>query len=146
MVNSLFTLAVEVDSTDSPFLLVEAYVVEPLEASAIDGSDPMIWHKEVLFPPHKDVIFRGEIWNGNGAFARLPCIRPECCELVPMADVNLLVCSPCWVVCYKTVAGANYLALKVGGEGGVVFREACRSKNHVSSLFKCMKFSWAADL
>lgn len=94
MLDSLFTLAVEVDPADSPFLLVEAYVVEPLEASAVDGPDPMIWHKEVLFPPHEDVVFRIEVRNADGTFARLSGIRPECCELVPVADVDLFGCPP----------------------------------------------------
>lgn len=52
----LLTLRVEVNPTDTPVNLIKTDVVEPLEAGACDRLDAVIWHEEVFFPAHEDVL------------------------------------------------------------------------------------------
>lgn len=46
----------KVDATDGPRALIEADVVEPLEARTRDRFDPVIWHEEVFLPPHEQML------------------------------------------------------------------------------------------
>ena len=55
--NILFTLGVEVDAVHHTLDLVEADVVEALEAGAVDRPHAMVGDKEVLLPAHKYVLF-----------------------------------------------------------------------------------------
>ena len=52
----LLTLRMEINPTDTPVNLIKTDVVEPLEAGACDRLDAVIWHEEVFFPAHEDVL------------------------------------------------------------------------------------------
>lgn len=84
----------EINSTHCPFLLVEADVVESLEASTVDRPDSVIWHEEMLFPPHEDIVLRRKVRNGYRAFARLLRVWSEGGKLVPMTKVDLFGRTP----------------------------------------------------
>lgn len=51
-----FALRMEVDTTDASLNLIEANIVEPFETGTGDRSNPVIRHKEILFPPHKNMF------------------------------------------------------------------------------------------
>lgn len=55
------TLGMEVDTADSAIALVEADVVEALEAGACYRFDSMVWHQEILLPPHEQVLSLEEV-------------------------------------------------------------------------------------
>lgn len=55
----------EVNSTDCPLHLVEANIVESLEAGARNGPHPVVWHEEMLFPPHENVLALGYILHDD---------------------------------------------------------------------------------
>ena len=46
----------EIYPTDSPLDLVVAYVIEPFEAGALDGSDAVVGNEEMLFPSHEYIF------------------------------------------------------------------------------------------
>ena len=52
----LLTFGVEVDPTDTAIALVEANVIEALEARTRNRLHAVVGHKEVLFPAHKDMF------------------------------------------------------------------------------------------
>ena len=52
----LLTLRVEIDPTNTAVALIEADVVEPLEAGSRDGFHTVVRHEEVFFPAHEDVF------------------------------------------------------------------------------------------
>jgi hypothetical protein len=122
---SLLTPGMEVNSADAPLALVEADVVEALEAGAIDCPHAVVRDQKVLLPPHENIVLGRQVGHCN--MDSLPYylgIRTERGELVPVADVCLLSRTPGRVIRDKAVARSNDLALKVRGECWVVFREA----------------------
>lgn len=80
--------AVEVNPTDRPLHLVEANIVESLETRACNGPHSMVRHKEVLFPPHKDVFALRDVFHndmrGPGCAPCLLSVRPEGRKLGPV--------------------------------------------------------------
>jgi hypothetical protein len=52
----LLTLSMEINSTNSPMALIEAYVIKPFKAGAANGTDTVVWNQEMLLPPHKYVV------------------------------------------------------------------------------------------
>jgi hypothetical protein len=52
----LLTAGMKVNPTHTPDPLIEANIVEPLEARATNTLDAMIGHKKQLFPPHKQMV------------------------------------------------------------------------------------------
>ena len=54
-----------------------------------------------------------------------------------MLPVNLLVGTPLGVLCYEVVLVADDLAFEVGGQTGVVVRQACQ----ISAVLLCNGFS-----
>lgn len=52
----LLALGVEVDPADAAVTLVEANVIEALEAGARNRLDAVVRNQEVLFPAHEDVL------------------------------------------------------------------------------------------
>ena len=53
--NSLLTPSMKVDAVDISLGLVEADVVEALEAGALDALDAVVGHEEPFLPAHEDV-------------------------------------------------------------------------------------------
>ena len=50
------TRRMEIDSIDSARYLVEADIVKPFKARAVNFAHAMIWHQEFLFPAHEHVF------------------------------------------------------------------------------------------
>lgn len=46
----------KVYAADATRTLIEAYIVEALEAGSSDCFDSMIGYEEVFFPPHEEVL------------------------------------------------------------------------------------------
>ena len=53
----LLALGMEIYTLDGARDLVEANIVEALEACAADGSDSVVWHQEVFLPAHEQMLF-----------------------------------------------------------------------------------------
>ena len=51
-----FRVSVEIEPIDRGFGLLEAYIVEPCEARAVDVLDLVVGDEEVLLPPHEDKV------------------------------------------------------------------------------------------
>lgn len=64
--------------------LVEADVVEALEAGTVDRPHAMVGNKEVLLPPHEYVFFLQVLLNCEVALLGLLCVRPERGKLGPV--------------------------------------------------------------
>jgi hypothetical protein len=60
---SLLALSMEINPAHFTPHLVKADIVKPLKARAIDGPHPMIGNKEVLLPPHENVLPLRDILN-----------------------------------------------------------------------------------
>ena len=123
----LFALRMKVNPRDGPRDLVEADVVEALEAGAADLPHPIIRHEELLLPPHEHVLPLRHV--------RIPKIRlprrlgegPEGREALPVLHVRLLRRAPTRVPCHETVLRADNLAVEVGRKRWVLGGQACGS-------------------
>ena len=60
----------EVDTLDFALLLVEADVVEALEAGAVDGLHLVVGDEEVLLPAHEDVLALRRVAHGDAEVTR----------------------------------------------------------------------------
>ncbi len=115
----------EVDTADLPAHLVEADVVEALEARAVDRPNSVVRDQEVFLPPHEDVLPLIQVLDHcRPALFRLLEVRPEGGELVPVVEIDLLAGAPSLVLGDEAVFRANDLALKVCRERGVVVGQA----------------------
>jgi hypothetical protein len=137
-IDLLLALGVKVYALDAARDLVEGYVVEPFEAGSADGLYSVVWDQEVLFPAHEEVlllhpVFGDGIWP-RGGFGGLVGWKPR-----PVLPVDFLVGAPFWVLCYEVVLVADDLAFEVGGQAGVVIRQAWSgiSSGLVRRLFLC---------
>lgn len=120
----LLALGVKVDAADATRTLIEADVVEALEASACYGLDSVIWHQEVLFPTHEEMftlcnILKSEIGRFGGLGE-----GPPGREAGPVQKVDLLVASPVRMLGFEEVFGSDDLAFKKGRKGWVVIGQA----------------------
>lgn len=111
--------------------LVEADIVEPFEARARNSPHSMVRHKEVLFPPHEDVlplreVAVGEIWSFGLLSQRAPGIEPG-----PVTHVGLIRRAPCLVPGFKGVFVSDDLAFEERRQSRMVLREACTSTKAV---------------
>lgn len=110
----------KIDAADFTLDLVEADVVEALEAGTCYRPDCVIRDQEVLLPPHKDGFPLSGITNCDGSLPGLLLERAEGGELGPVAQVNLAVRTPVFMLGVEAVFGTNNLAFKVCRESGVV--------------------------
>ena len=135
-VDSLLALGVEVDAADGARNLVEADVVEALEAGARDLAHAVVGHQEVLLPAHEDVLALGPVRQPEVRAARLLGQRPPGREAVPVVQVRLLRRAPRRVRGQEAVLAAHDLALEVGDEARVVLGEACVRQRHQRSVVR----------
>ena len=81
----LCTIAVEVNSINLAFKLVEADVVEALETGAIDSAHLMIGHQEMLLPSHEEVLAPSGVFEQRAAaLSDKLSVRTEGVEFLPM--------------------------------------------------------------
>lgn len=134
----LFTVFVEVDPANLTAHLVEANIIETLEASAVDGTDTVVGDEEVLLPSHEYVLALQHVLNKDlAALASLLRERPEGGELGPVRQVVLVAGAPRRVLGLEAVLASDDFALEVGRQGRVVFCQACSATMLV--------LHWAAD-
>lgn len=113
----------EINTADRSFNLIEADVVESLEAGSRDGPNTMIRNEEVLFPSHEHVLALGKVSickiSSLGLFGkRLPGRKSG-----PVVDIYFLVGAPLLVSGLKCVLGADDFPFKKGGQSGVIFSQ-----------------------
>lgn len=124
----LFTLRVEVYAADFSLDLVEANVVEALEARTRYGTNTVVRNQEMLLPPHKYMLSLGGVSNSDGAFACLFLKGAESGEFGPMAQIDLHISTPVVVLGEKTVLSSNNLAFEICGEGWMIFGQALNTQ------------------
>lgn len=115
----------EVYSTDTALLLVEADIVEAFEAGTVEGSNPVVWYQEVFLPAHEDILALTEVWYCHpSTFLHVLAVFPKCRELAPVTMVNLFRCAPVLVSCYKVVSATDNLPFEISRQGRVFFSQA----------------------
>ena len=121
----LLALGVEINAAHSAGALVEANVVEAFKARSRDRLDLVVGHKKVLLPSHEQVLFLGKIPEGEAwGLCLLGQWSPRL-ESRPVLHINLFRRAPLGMCCFERVLVPYNLALKIGGQGWVVVREAC---------------------
>ena len=114
----------EVDPADGAVDLVEADVVEALEAGADDVAHAVVRDQEGFLPAHEDVLALVEVLVLELRVAGLLAQGPEGGEARPVLHVGPLRRAPFLVVRAEGVFGPDDLAFEVGRQGGVVFGQA----------------------
>lgn len=114
----------KIDTADASLNLIEADIVEPLEAGTRDRSNPVIRNKEIFFPPHKNMFALCKVAvceiGPLGLFGkRFPGRKSG-----PVVYVCLFVRTPFFITSLECVLGSNYFAFKERGQGWVIFSEA----------------------
>ena len=114
----------EIYAFDAAGNLVEADVIEALEASAVDGLYTMVRNQKIFFPTHEQMFFLHPVlfyhfWSAGVLGKRL--VR---WKSTPVLAIDLLVRSPLGVLGNECVFAADDLALKVRSQAWMVFREA----------------------
>ena len=105
----------EVDALNAAGHLVEADVVEALEAGTADCPDPVVGHKKVLFPAHEEMLLVHPVLGHQLGARQVLRQRFVGGETSPMLAVDLFVGAPFGVLCNEGVFVSNDLALKVRG-------------------------------
>ena len=122
--DSLFAPSVEVDAADAALALVEADVVEALEAGPVDGEDAVVRDKEQLLPAHENSFLGLGVLDVYGAALSLLRVWPEGGEFVPVVQVDPVGRAPAVVLGEEPVLRSDDLTLEIRCEIWVVFREA----------------------
>jgi len=115
----------KVNAADGAGDLVEADVVETLEAGTGNGPDAVIGHEEILLPAHEDVLALREVLVVEVGLLRLLGQRPPRGELCPVLHVGFLGRAPGFVLGLEGVLRADDFAFEVCGESGVFVGQAC---------------------
>ena len=115
----------EIYSTDSSLNLVEADVVETLEARTVDCPNAVVGYEKVFFPPHKDVLLLRIVLYQDIALLGLLRKLSESAKLCPMRQVNAVVGAPRFVLGHETVLGTDDFALEIRRQGRMVLGQAC---------------------
>jgi hypothetical protein len=102
-VYALLALSMEVNPTNAPTALVEADIIEALEARASDGAHAVVRDEEVLLPAHEDVLALRQVRDVQVAFARGLAEGPEGLELGPVLQVYFVRRAPVLVLRQKGV-------------------------------------------
>jgi hypothetical protein len=118
----------EIDSANFPAHLVEANIVETLEARSIDGPYSVVRHEEVFLPSHKYVLSLRHVFDQDlAALTSLLREWPKGGEFGPVGKINLVRRSPWWVLSNESVFWSDDLAFKVRRKGWVVIRQTCQA-------------------
>jgi hypothetical protein len=94
--------------------LIKADIVEPFEAGPGDRPNSMIWHEEVLLPPHEDVFPLSEIFAAEVGLPSLFRQRQIRRKSVPVLIVYLLGRSPFLILSAECIFSADHLSFKIG--------------------------------
>ena len=111
----LLALRVEINPTDTPVNLIKTDVIEPFEAGARDRLDAVVWHEEVFFPAHEDVLaLLVVLERKRGRFGRFGQRSPGW-EARPMLKVDFFRGAPGGVCGFEEVFGADDFAFEECG-------------------------------
>lgn len=115
----------KVDPTDFALDLIEANVVEALEAGSIYSPNAMIWYEEVFFPSHEYVLTLARVCDVDRTLSCVLLVWTECAELGPVTQVNFSIGAPIIVLCDEAVLITDDLAFEIRGKGWVISSQAC---------------------
>ena len=107
-----------------PLYLVEADVVESLEARAHDLAHTVVRYKKRLLPTHKNILPLGAVFVVEVGLLGLFSKRTPGGEPAPMLHVCLVCSSPGGMTSLEGVLGTNNLAFEIGSQRRVVFSQA----------------------
>lgn len=117
-------LRMEVNTTHGSLNLIEADIVESLEASARDSSHPMVRDKEILLPSHEHMLTLSKVAvreiSPLGLFGKwFPSGKTG-----PVMDIRFLVGAPFLIASLERMFSTNDLPFKECGQGRVIFCKA----------------------
>lgn len=112
-----------INTRDFALELVEADIVETVEAGAWGDALPVVRYKEVLLPPHEHVLALHKVLDATAPLQILG-VGSERRELLPVRHVGALISTPALVLGQEAIARADDLALEVGCYHGILFRES----------------------
>jgi hypothetical protein len=102
----------EVNTAHRSLNLIEADIVKSLEASARDGSHPMVWDKEIFLPPHEHVLTLSEVAIRKISSLRLFGKWFPSGETGPVVDIRLLVGAPFLIASLERVFSTDDLSFE----------------------------------
>lgn len=96
----------------------------------------MVWHQEVLLPPHKDIFSLCTILIMEIRLLRLLSQGAPRRKSCPVLHIRLICGAPGVVLGLESVFGPDDLAFEICCEGWVVFGEACVESNQPLSIVR----------
>jgi hypothetical protein len=118
----------EVDTAYASLNLIEANIIEPLETGTGDRSNPVIRDKEILLPPHKNMLALCKVAVCEIRPLRLFGKRFPSRKSGPVVYVCLFIRTPFLIASLKCVLGANNFAFKECGQGWMILGEALNAQ------------------
>jgi hypothetical protein len=119
----------EVDTAHGSLNLIEANVVESLEAGARDGSHPVVGNEEIFLPSHEHVLTLSKVTVGEISALRLFGEWLPSGKTGPMMDIRLLIGAPFLIASLERVFSTNDLSFKECGQSRVIFCKAYFGSN-----------------
>lgn len=118
-----FTFGMKINATDATRDLIKANIVKPFKTGTRNGAHAVVWHQKILLPPHENVfplhgVFVAGVWALRLLLERSPGRKPS-----PVLHINLFIRSPFCMPCLKCIFCADYFALKVRCESGMIVSE-----------------------
>jgi hypothetical protein len=86
----LLTLGMEIYAANSTLALIEADIVEALEARPTNSAYTVIRYEEVFLPPHKNILSLCQTLNVEVSLPRLLLKRTKGVELGPMLQIYFI--------------------------------------------------------
>lgn len=126
----------EVNTAHGSLNLIEADIVESLEASARDGSYPIVGNEEIFLPSHEHVLTLSKVAVREISTLRLFGKWFPSGETGPVVDIRLLVGAPFLIASLERVLGTNDLSFKKCGQGRVIFCKACFGSNQEDTTIR----------
>ena len=109
----------EIDSIDCTQYLIEANIVESLEARTVDLAHSMIWHQEFLFPAHEHILAVCAVFIMEVRFFGLLRKRPPCVEARPVLHILFIAGAPVLVTGLEGIFWTDDLAFEESSQGSV---------------------------
>ena len=124
MPHLLFALSMEVDAFNAASDLVEADVIEALEACAAYGPDAVVGHEEILFPAHKKMLFLHPVFARQFGTRQVLGQRLVGREARPVLAIDLFVGAPFGMLGNEGVLASDDLSLEVGRQAWMILGQA----------------------
>lgn len=114
----------EIYTADGSLHLVEADIIESLEASPGNRPHPVVRDEKIFLPPHENMFTLGEI---PVAEIRSLCLLREwspCWEPSPVVHIGFLRCTPCFVSRLEGMLGPDDFPFEESSQRWMIFRKA----------------------